>query len=293
MNKINVPSDYDYLGVYLTDKCHLACPYCITRHHESNFGHHQTDSLEPSQWVEGLNRFQLPQDVPVTLQGGEPFLYRGLSTILENVHHKIDILTALPPFVDRSFFENLNTLSWNQRVAPYPTIRVSYHRGQHDFHEMVDRIALLQGIVRIGLYYLEHPTYEKSEITAMQRYAKEKGIEFRSKEFLGYHNDKQYGDFLYPDAAIGVKKGVTVKCKNTVIPIGKDGTVYRCHSDLYFNRTGLSLGNILDNDFQIPEKHLVCTNYGLCNECDVKIKTNHYQVFGYTSVDIQFENKEK
>jgi hypothetical protein len=29
-----------------------------------------------------------------------------------------------------------------------------------------------------------------------------------------------------------------------------------------------------------------CKVFGLCSECDVKIKNNHDQKFGYTSVDI-------
>ena len=108
--KIIVPKDYDYVGVYLTDRCHLDCPYCITTHHNSPFGKKDVPELRPEEWVIGLNRLELPKDVPITLQGGEPFLYKGIWKILEDVRHKIDILTALPPFVKKSHFLNLKTL---------------------------------------------------------------------------------------------------------------------------------------------------------------------------------------
>jgi len=288
MEPIIIPEDYDYVGVYLTNKCHLACRYCITSHHGSSFGRHGLSGLNAEQWTKGLNRLKLPKDVPITLQGGEPFLYKDIWKLLENVRHKADILTSLPPFLKKEDFLGLKTLEWNKRSSPYPTIRVSYHKGQNDYKELIERIAGLQDILSIGLYYLTYPANTEEEIAAIKKYAVKFGVELRSKEFLGEYNGAMYGSYLYPDAASGRSKGIKVGCRNTVIPIAPDGTVYRCHSDLYFNRKELALGNILDDRMELPKGHLECRNYGLCSECDVKVKTNHYQEFGYTSVDIKF-----
>lgn len=287
MKPIIIPNDYDYVGVYLIDKCHLACPYCITTHHGANFFKNHTEKLEPGQWVQGLNRLKLPLDVPITLQGGEPFISKGIWEILDNIVHKVDIMTALPPFLKKEHFLKLKTLQWNQRKAPYPTIRVSYHKGQNDYKEIIERIAELQEILSIGLYYIEHPSYTKEEIEALKAYAKKFHVELRSKEFLGVYEGKHYGTYLYPDAVAGRRTGKKVLCKNTVVPIAPDGTIYLCHSDLYFARRGCALGHILDEAFKFPQRHLPCENYGLCSECDVKVKTNHYQQYGYTSVDIK------
>ncbi len=288
MNRITVPGDYDYIGVYLTDRCHLACPYCITTHHGSSFGKHRLLCLEPEEWTEGLNRLELPEGIPITLQGGEPFMYKGIWHILENVRHKIDILTALPPFLKEGDFLRLKTLEWNKRKAPYPTIRVSYHKGQNDYKELIERIAELQEVLSIGLYYMTYPINTVSDVAALKRYAARFNVELRPKEFLGEYSGKDYGSLLYPNAACGKKQGRKVLCKNTVVPIAPDGNIYRCHSDLYFNRKELALGNILDDDMRFIENHMSCDNYGLCNECDVKIKTNHYQQYGYTSASIKF-----
>ncbi len=243
------------------------------------------------EWVEGLNRLDLPEGVPVTLQGGEPFLYRGIWEILESVRHKVDILTALPPSLKAEHFPKLSTLDWNRRPAPYPTIRVSYHKGQHDYERLIRRVAELKEIVSIGVYYLDHPGYSEGEFRRVQECAEEHGVELRKKEFLGWWNGRMYGTFLYEDAAVGERKGRRVLCRNTVVPIAPDGMVYRCHSDLYFGRRELAIGNIRDEEFEFPDRHLVCENYGLCSECDVKIKTNHHQVYGYTSVDIKFPSR--
>ncbi|MBN1818499.1 MAG: 4Fe-4S cluster-binding domain-containing protein, partial [Sedimentisphaerales bacterium] len=82
MDKVVIPDEYDYVGVFLTEACHLSCAYCITRHHGASFGANQYNLLSPEQWIEGLNRMDLPPDVPITLQGGEPFLYKGIWPIL-------------------------------------------------------------------------------------------------------------------------------------------------------------------------------------------------------------------
>ena len=293
MNKIVVPEDYDYVGVYLTDECFLRCPYCITSHHGSNFiSRRSVNSLSPGEWIRALNRLVLPKNVPITLQGGEPFLYKGIWEILDNTAHKVDIMTALPPFLDKKSFLKLKSLDWNKRESPYPTIRVSFHKGQNDFKELVDRIAELDDFLNIGLYYLSHPAISETEIAAMKDYAKVKSVEFRSKEFLGIHSGKMYGTIKYPGSVEGKIQGIKVHCKNTVVPIAPDGEIYLCHSDLYFNRQDRSLGNILDKAFAFPDGYLPCSNFGLCSECDVKIKTNHYQQYGYTSVDIRLPQQE-
>jgi len=291
MKAIVVPQNYDYVGVYLIDKCHLSCPYCITTHHDSAFFKRSLRKLTAEEWIKGLNRLELPSDVPITLQGGEPLIYKDVWDILENVRHKIDIMTALPSFLTKEHFLKLKTLAWNQRSAPYPTIRVSYHKGQNNYKELIEKIAELQEILSIGLYYLEHPSHTQEEIAEFKEYAKKFNVELRSKEFLGEYNGKIYGTLRYPDSVIGKVKGINVLCKNTVVPIAPDGNIYRCHSDLYFNREELALGNVLDGTFEFSQEYLPCQYYGLCSECDVKIKTNHYQQYGYTSVDIKFKEE--
>ena len=289
--KILVPNSYDYIGVYLTEKCHLACAYCITDHQGSKYRENSYKHLSSEQWIEGLNRLELPLDVPITLQGGEPFLYKGIWEILENTKHKVDIMTALPSFLTVDHFKKLKTLKWNKRESPYPTIRVSYHKGQNNYKELIERIAEFQKILSIGLYYLEHPSVSEEEINEVKVYANKYNVELRSKEFLGEFEGVKYGTVKFPEAVKGEPVGGKVKCKNTVVPIAPDGLIYLCHSDLYANRRNSALGNIMDDSFVFPKNYITCFNYGLCNECDIKIKTNHYQQYGYTSVDIKFENE--
>ncbi len=292
MEKIIVPDNYDYVGVYITNKCHLRCPYCITEHFDAEYKEKHRELLSAEQWVTHLNRFVLPEDVPITLQGGEPFVFKNIWHFLENMEHPVDIMTALPDWVTKEKFLALKTLGWNKREAPYPTIRVSWHKGQNDFRDLIPRIAELQTLLSIGLYYIEHPGYEINEIEELKAMANDYGIELRSKEFLGEWEGEHLGTYRYQGASNGKVLAVPVMCKNSVVPIGPNGNIYRCHSDQYFEREDLALGNVTDQSFAFPEQHQFCSNYGLCSECDVKVKTNHYQQYGYTSVDIQFLNEE-
>lgn len=288
--KVKVPADTDYLGIYLTNRCFLSCPYCITNYNEQFINLKLFEELEASQWIEALNRLELPPGIPLTLQGGEPFIHKGIWEILDHVRHKIDILTALPPQVTIERLKQLKTLDWNKRSAPYPTIRVSYHKGQNDYKQLVQRIKEMQEVLglQIGLFHIDHPAYPE-HINEIREYAKAHGVEFRTKEFLGKWQGRDFLRYKYTDACEGKVMRQHVLCKNTVYPIGPDANVYKCHSDLYAKRKELAIGNLLDPGLTLENRHRDCSVYGTCIPCDVKVKNNHLQQHGYTSVDIIFD----
>lgn len=289
---IEIPYHYDYVGVYLTNRCFLSCDYCITNHNDVNFINNFSlgKELNAYQWIVGLNRLKLGDGVPLTLQGGEPFLHPDIWKILESVKHPMDILTALPKNVTLKKFKSLSTLEWNKRTAPYPTIRVSYHKGQNNYRELISRIAELQEVISIGLYHIDHPGYPE-ETEKIRILADQHKIVFRLKDYLGWYQNKMYGTYLYPDAVQGRVVEDEVLCKNTVVPIGPTGHLYRCHSDLYHQRLDCSIGHLLNPDATFSDQYRPCNFYGMCSECDVKIKTDHLQAYGYTSVNIQFAEK--
>ncbi len=285
--QVQIPLDTDYIGIYLTNRCFLSCPYCITNYNEQFINLKFFRELEPAEWIDSLNRLILPPGVPLTFQGGEPFIYKGIWEVLENVHHKIDILTALPPQVTPQNFKKLKSMAWHRRDAPYPTIRVSFHKDQNDYKQLVYRIKELQEFLSIGLFHIEHPAYPEL-LDEIRTYAQEHGVEFRTKSFLGEWQGKTYSRYKYPDACVGRAVRKNVKCKNTVFPIGPDGHIYRCHSDLYGRRYDMALGKITDPNLNLEHQYRDCAYYGTCIPCDVKVKTNHLQQDGYTSVDIIF-----
>lgn len=288
--EVAIPPDFDYAGVYLVQRCHLACEYCITQHNDSGFlsSPNRGARLTPEEWARGLNRLRLPEGIPVTLQGGEPFLYKGILDLVDLLAHPVDILTALPPKVAADSFRAMKRPESLRRDAPYPNIRVSYHPGQNRIEDLVSRVREIQEVVRIGIYMVDHPA-NKTELERARRVCQEAGVFFKTKEFLGYHEGVLYGTYLYPDAAAGRVTRPMVWCRNSVVIVHPDGTIFHCHSDLYHGRRELAVGHLLDPSLEFPGRHRPCGNYGLCSECDVKVKTNHHQIFGYTSANIRFE----
>ncbi len=289
-NPIPLPERYDYIACYLTDFCFLSCSYCITDHNNTSFTSGKAEKfypLELDSWLDAFSRIEFPKNVVPTLQGGEPFLYRKIWDLIDQSPVPVDILTALPPVVKRKKFLELKNIENLNRGAPYPNIRVSYHAGQNDIENLAQRVSELQDIVSIGIYYVDFPG-APGEAERAKEVCDKYGVFFKTKEFLGFHEGTLHGDYLYPDACVGEITRPHVKCRNSVLIIAPSGDVYRCHSDLYHKRHELRAGNITDKNFQINDEYQDCFVYGLCSECDVKIKNNHDQRFGYTSVDIQF-----
>lgn len=280
---LELPADFNYVGVFLTFTCTLGCSYCINRHDELATGGRL---LTGEEWQRGLNRLCSRPDLPLTLQGGEPTLhpdfYRIVNAIRPDLH--LDVLTNLE--IDPASFMVAIDPQRLKREAPYASIRVSYHPGVMVLERLVDKVLLLQDSgYSIGIWGVLHPDQE-DEIRRAQSYCLARGIDFRTKEFLGWHNGELHGVYRYPGACSG-RTGRMVSCRTTELLIGPDGSVFRCHSDLYANRG--AVGHILDPGLVVDGSFRSCSCYGQCNPCDVKVKTNRHQEYGHTSVEIVTE----
>lgn len=280
---------HNYVAFFLTLACNLQCPYCINLHGTgSRYPQAKRGNMTAEEWIRAANRLVLRDDLPLTFQGGEPTLYNGFYKIVNEVKKeiKMDLLTNMVFEVDE-FIKNVPTWRFN-REAPYAAIRVSYHPGQNDINDLIKKTLKMQDAgFRVGLYGILIPDEEiKKHILEVQETCSKIGIDFRTKEFLGMYNEKLYGTFKYEDSVCG-KQMKHCQCKPTEIIVDPGGYVYRCHADLYKGRTPIA--NILDEHFTEEEmdKFRSCYFYGECNPCDVKVKTNRFQIFGHTSVEIK------
>lgn len=288
MKAVTAKEQCNYVAFFLTLACKLKCPYCINLHGLGT-GSAQVARRHMSgdEWISAANRLVLRSDLPLTLQGGEPTLHKDFFRIVNEVKPEIsmDLMTNLMFDVD-AFIANVPTWRFT-REAPYAAIRVSYHPGQNEIDDLIIKTMKLQDAgFRIGLYGIEHPDERKrSHILAVQERCLKMGLDFRLKEFLGEYEGKLYGTFKYPGCVIG-KELHSCSCRTSEIIVDPAGYVYRCHADLYSSRNPIA--HILDEDFseETVEAFRICDHYGRCNPCDVKVKTNRFQVFGHTSVEI-------
>jgi hypothetical protein len=282
LKTIKLPASYNYIACFLILECNLKCNYCIN-HFGSDKGQ-KRKLLTGKEWVLALNRLECPADLPVTLQGGEPSLHPDLIEIIKNLKESlhIDILTNLN-FDVNVFIDNINPLRL-KRNAPYASIRASYHPGYMDLDELIEKVLKLMAAgFSVGIFSVLYPPLINKVQLAKEKCQKA-GIDFRTKEFLGEYNKKIYGTYRYLEA-VGGTRPKPCFCKTSELIIGSEGNVYRCHHDFYKNF--LPVGNLLDPDFEIKDIFRECSNFGDCNPCDIKIKTNRFQIFGHSSVEIK------
>ncbi len=282
LKRIHLSKRYNYIACFLTLDCNLGCHYCIN--YFGGAGKFKRKIISGEKWVEGLNRIVCSRDLPVTLQGGEPSLHKDFIWIIKNIRPdlNIDILTNLCFDVDE-IIKNIDHLRLH-RDAPYPNIRVSYHPYYMDLDELIRKVLKLQKVgFSIGIFGILHPEFEQ-EILEVQEKCRNLGIDFRTKEFLREYNGQIYGTYLYPEA-VGNGKRKRCLCRTSELIIGPNGNVYRCHHDLYKDFS--PIGNLLDRNFEIEDIFRECNQFGDCNPCDIKIKTNRFQVHGHTSVEIK------
>jgi len=281
--------DHNYVAFFLSFACNLKCPYCINLHDKvSRSEQAKRHYLSADDWVTAANRLCLRADLPLTLQGGEPTLYPGFYRFVNEVKPeiKMDLMTNLM-FDVEAFIANVPVERFT-REAPYAAIRVSYHPDQNDIEDLVRKTLRLQDAgFRIGLYGIDHPD------PALNRHIQEVrtrclglGLDFRTKEFLGEHAGTMHGTFKYEGCVAGELMR-QCDCRTSEIIVDPSGEVFRCHSDLYHARGPVA--HILDADFgaHTIDEFRPCGHYGDCNPCDVKVKTNRFQIFGHTSVEIR------
>jgi molybdenum cofactor biosynthesis enzyme MoaA len=286
LNKIYIPEDYNYLAMFISLNCNLACHYCINLNDKNSSRSKMSGGMmSGADWVNAINRLEIGRDdLPVTFQGGEPTLHKDFFEIVNGVKDdiKLDLLTNMVFDVD-AFIANIPPAKFT-RDAKYAAIRVSYHPGYNDIDDLIAKTQkMAKAGFYVGIYSVMVPDNVK-HIEDVQARCKALDIDFRVKEYLGFDGKEWHGQYKYMDA-IAQEERKSCVCRTSELIVGPDGGVYRCHSDLYERRE--PIGHMLDNSFDIDDLFRPCHYYGFCNPCDIKVKTNRFQIFGHTSVEIK------
>ena len=204
------------------------------------------------------------KNISLTLGGGEPTLHKDFYKIITNLETKVDLLTNLRFDVDE-FIENVSPYVFTKSDIPfYSSIRASYHVGQSNEKEIIGKIRKLRDNgFNVGLFSLSHP-HNINKNMKMAWLCSQKKIPIYQKDFLGDINGEMYGYFKYPNGIENEKQKVI--CRTRELLISPEGNIHKCHRDLYKN----------ENPTDISYKFRKCNNYGDCNPCDVKLKTNKF-----------------
>jgi len=272
MRKIKIPKNYNYIGVFISLKCNLNCDYCINAHRKEDFDRNYKE-MPAKDWIKGLNRLKI-KDLPITLEGGEPTLhpefYKIVNGIRKNIN--IDILTNLQ-FDVKEFARNINPKRLNRKDKIYIPIRASYHPQRMDLEETIEKIKFLKDKgFNIGLFVINHPSQTREIREAHKRCLDEK-IYFWVKDFLGEYDGKLFGNYMYK-GAVNQKETEYVFCRTNDLLIGPDGNIYRCHKHLYDKTNPAE--RISSKNLSINNQFRDCYDFGNCNPCDLKIRTNRF-----------------
>jgi hypothetical protein len=274
----------NYAAFFLSFNCNLSCFYCVNAYNGSSL---KKQEMPVEDWIRAANRLTFSEDLPLTLQGGEPTLYKDFYRFVREVKSdiKMDLLTNLM-FDVESFMKNCPSARFS-REAPYASIRATYHPFQNHLDVLIKKtLRLLDGGFSVGLFGILHPDPEiRNKVLSAQEICVKAGIDFRLKEFLGIYQGQLYGTFKYSEALSGTIRN-SCQCRTSELLVDTAGFIYRCHSDLYGGRT--PIGHILDAHFCLDQidSFRTCDAYGLCHPCDIKIKTDRFQIYGHTSVEI-------
>jgi len=260
-----IPKRFNYVEAYLTFRCDLGCDYCINA--ESGVIRNRKE-LSAVEWLEALDKIGF--HMPLTLGGGEPTQHRDFYDLVDLVNTPIDLLTNLQFNTDEFIFRVDPNKFSKSDVPFYHSIRASFHPTRMDKKDTLKRARkLIDNGFNVGLFGIMHP-YQINDNMEMSFLAQKEGVPFYVKDFLGRIGQKMFGYFKYPEGVDGFPK--TANCRSRELLIAPDGQVYRCHRDLYHAQG--AIGDI--RDLQIKDEFRPCTNYGLCNPCDVKAKTNRF-----------------
>ena len=278
---IKLPKNFNYAEAYLTFRCNLGCSYCINK----QSGLEGRSEIETEDWIRGINNINFG-DVPLTLGGGEPTLHPEFYKIVNGIRPdiKLDLLTNLS-FDVNEFIQKVKPERFSRKDNPaYKPIRVSYHAEKMgDGRDLVGKVMILQNYgFDVGIFGLNHP-FNTQDNVKMSELCRQNKVYFFIKDFLGWHDKQLFGYYKYPEGLSGNKKDVS--CKTRELLIAPDGNVFRCHRDLYHNEG--SVGYITHEDFKIEDIFRPCNNYGDCNPCDIKMKTNRFLQMGNCSVEIK------
>lgn len=292
MKPIKLIDGYNYCAAFLTLGCQLKCSYCINiQQYERKVLAKKRKAMTAKDWIQALNRIEATPDLPITLQGGEPTSHPDFYEIINNVFKPMDLLTNVQFDVDRFIREVPKKKFW--RNAPYASIRISYHPEQMKLYDTVMRVKkLVMAGYQVGVWMVEVPEQMDIVGEAEHAFTNTAKCTFKVKELLGEHKGKIYGTYKYPNSVDAPEDSwKKVLCRTSELLVAPDGSIHRCHSDLYNLREGI--GHVLDNEFTLDRLYRDCGVYGNCSGCDTKLKTNRFQEFGHTSVQIKEKNAEK
>jgi hypothetical protein len=242
-------------------------------------------SMTGRQWTDALNRFVLREDLPITLQCGEPSLNDDLFFIVNNLRSDIRLVLNISLHID--FYEFIKNVSPERlRRDAQADIRANFNPSAMGLDEAIKKIQLLKGAgFNVGLYMVTRPDAAVHE-PEVRKKCEKADIPVTAKDIIGIYDGKLYGTLKW-EGCCGGAELKNVLCRTNGILIAPDGNVYRCHHDLYHAVDPVV--HVLSPYFPGMRKFIPCDHFGRCFPCDADAAPRRSGDFGRASVDVIFQ----
>lgn len=237
-----------------TLQCDCRCSYCSTafRHRSDAKTLHERRRLSPEQWIMICNKL----GTRLYILGGEPFLYRGLIDVIEQINFHLRIASNLGPVTDE-IIERLCKRGNIYMIA-------SYHHEQPGaiaVEALARKVNMLQASglqCRVNMVS-QGPQYLAQLRRVQSRFKAEFEISARIVGDYRVYN-------VWPGCQ-SARPNRTVLCQiGRLQLVGPDGFRYPCQSKLV---RGVDQMEDLLTDDPTPAKYsLRCREFGLCLPCD-------------------------
>jgi MoaA/NifB/PqqE/SkfB family radical SAM enzyme len=261
-----------HILLYPTSRCNYKCSYCpvVTKFDYSTVWGYDSE-LSGSQWVSALAK--LPP-AAIYVAGGEPFLYRDLPEIVNELpkqHSLLGIVTNLS--VGAHVY---------RRIKRRIHLNASFHREFVSQEDFVDKIRQLKDAFHICVNVVATPE-NLPALELIQNSFKSSEIELHVDPYVmpGFsytpEQRKMLNGHIHADRDANVERRFEdfspKRCSagRNYINVAADGSVYTCagmvtyaHSPLYADITagrdfsGFKLGNLLSPDFRLNQSDVVC-----------------------------------
>ena len=179
------------------------------------------------------------------LTGGEVFLYRGITHVLEHIPRMENLVKV---YTNGTIFNRATLGNVNPKKVLF---RCSYHPESGDVGQFIKNMELLDGLkIPFGVFMVAIPG---------------SGVE----EFkTGIFSEKGYEVRIDTDQRLMAHKQGKVECSVSTMVVGPDGTAFHCVSKMMRNKDRGP--NLMDGgNIRTFKSKVVCDEPQACSPCDL------------------------
>lgn len=261
-----------------TYKCSY-CPYCGLCDYSEFFP--EASEKTGEEWIKALEK--LPP-TSFYFSGGEPFLYKDLPYIINNLPEKHSIIGIV---TNASM-----PLSIYRKIKKKIHLNVSFHREFTSEKEFISKVTELQNFFHLTVNIVATPV-NLDFLKTLDKICKSNKIALHVDPFIDFAAEKpQFSKeqlqilkkFVSPDRSIKKKKKLYNTTKRKKCSAGRNyynimpnGEISICSGGMDYKYSPLrslsineifNLGNVFEDEIELNKRDFVC-NYPCLNHCDM------------------------